>query len=100
MGVSAPFLNEVNMSDKKEKQAKLLAAERKKRSQELEKSQKAAGRVTVKQLAKAREEGDPKLKQLVTKYKTQGSLKKFLDEERARKWKEALAKEKKRTGRK
>lgn len=88
------------MSDKKEKQAKLLAAERKKRSQELEKSQKAAGRVTVKQLAKAREEGDPKLKQLVTKYKTQGSLKKFLDEERARKWKEALAKEKKRTGRK
>ena len=88
------------MSDKKEKQAKLLAAERKKRSQELEKSQREAGRVTVGQLKKAREEGNPKLKQLVTKYKTQGSLNKFLDEERARKWKEALAREKKRTARK
>ena len=88
------------MSDKKEKQAKLLAAERKKRSQELEKSQIEAGRVTVRQLAKAREEGDPKLNQLVTKYKSQDSLTKFLGEERARKYNEALAREKKRTGRK
>lgn len=88
------------MSDKKEKQAKLLAAEKKKRSQELEKSQRAAGRVTVRQLKKAREEGDPKLNQLVTKYKSQDSLNKFLGEERARKYKEALAREKKRTGRK
>lgn len=88
------------MSDKKEKQAKLLAAERKKRSQELEKSQIEAGRVTVRQLAKAREEGDPKLSQLVTKYKSQDSLTKFLGEERARKYNEALAREKKRTGRK
>ena len=100
MGVSAPFLSEVSMSDDKDRKAKLLAGERKKRVQELEKSQIAAGRVTVSQLEKAREEGDPKLQQLTTKYKAQPSLNTFLGEERARKSKEALAREKKRTGRK
>jgi hypothetical protein len=93
------------MADKKQQQkeqlrARLKAAEKNKRKATLEKAQKAAGRVTVKQLAKAREESDPKLSQLTAQYITQEPLGEFLDKERARKSKEALANEKKRTGRK
>tara|TARA_R110002072_G_scaffold380_2_gene2617 strand:- start:4568 stop:4849 length:282 start_codon:yes stop_codon:yes gene_type:complete len=93
------------MADKKQQQKEQLkvrakAAQRNKASVALEKAQKAGGRVTIKQLAKARKESDPKLNQLTARYKKQEPLGKFLDKERARKSREALANEKKRTGRK
>ena len=84
------------MADKKQQQkeqlrVKLKAAERNKRSVALEKSQKAAGRVTVKMISEARKNKAQNYDQLVTKYRTQESLGKFLDKERARKSKEAIA---------
>ena len=94
-----------NMADKKQQQKEQLrtrskAAQRNKKSVALEKAQKGAGRTTVKMISKARESKDPNYDQLVKKYKTQEPLGKFLDKERTRKSKEALANEKKRTGKK
>ena len=92
-----------NMADKKQQQKEQLrtrskAAQRNKKSVALEKAQKEAGRTTVKMISKARESKDQNYDQLVKKYKTQEPLGKFLDKERTRKSKEALANEKKRTG--
>ena len=93
------------MADKKQQQkeqlrVRLKAAEKNKRSVALEKAQKAAGRVTVKMLSEARKNKAQNYDQLVTKHRTQESFGKFLDKERARKFKEALANEKKRTSKK
>tara|TARA_B110000977_G_scaffold121973_1_gene156820 strand:+ start:1226 stop:1507 length:282 start_codon:yes stop_codon:yes gene_type:complete len=93
------------MADKKQQskeqlKQKLKASQRNKISAKLEKSQRAAGRVTVKMISEARENKAQNYNQLLTKYKTQEPLGKFLDKERARTSKEALAREKKRTGRK
>ena len=92
-----------NMADKKQQQKEQLrtrskAAQRNKKSVALEKAQKEAGRTTVKMISKARESKDQNYDQLVKKYKTQEPLGKFLGKERTRKSKEALANEKKRTG--
>ena len=89
------------MADKKQQQkeqlrVRLKAAQRNKRSVALEKAQKAAGRVTVKKISEARKNKAQNYDQLVTKYRTQESFGKFLDKERARKFKEGLAREKKR----
>jgi len=93
------------MADKKQQtkeqlKQRLKAAERNKRSVALEKAQKAAGRVTTKMLVEARENKAKNYDQLITQYKTQESFTTFLGKERTRKSKEALAREKKRTGRK
>tara|TARA_B110000046_G_scaffold160718_1_gene173975 strand:- start:761 stop:1042 length:282 start_codon:yes stop_codon:yes gene_type:complete len=93
------------MADKKQQQkeqlrVRLKAAQRNKKSVALEKAQKAAGRVTLKMISEARKSKAENYDQLVTKYKTQESFGKFLDKERTRKSKEALANEKKRTGKK
>lgn len=71
------------MADKKQQQkeqlrARLKAAERNKRSVALEKSQKAAGRVTAKMLVKAREDKAENYDQLLTKYKNQESISDFI----------------------
>ena len=93
------------MEDKKQQQkeqlrVRLKAAERNKRTVSLEKRQRAAGRVTEKMLSEAKKNKDQNYDQLVTKYATQESFTSFLMAERKRKYKEAFAKEKKRTGRK
>ena len=98
--------------EKEQLRTRLKASERNKRSAATEKAQRQAGRITVLMLAKARKEAraklektdDPaerrriqdKISQMTAQFKTQGSLSKFLDEERARKFKELLAREKKR----
>ena len=93
------------MADKKQQskeqlKQRLKASQRNKISAKSEKAQRAAGRVTVAMLSEARENKAQNYNQLLTKYKTQESFTKFLEKERTSKSKEALAREKKRTGRK
>lgn len=98
--------------EKEQLRTRLQASERNKRSAATEKAQRKAGRITVSMLEKARKEAraklektdDPaerrriqdKISQMTAQYKAQDSLNKFLGEERARKFKEGLAREKKR----
>tara|TARA_Y100000385_G_scaffold275061_1_gene318953 strand:- start:62 stop:346 length:285 start_codon:yes stop_codon:yes gene_type:complete len=94
-------MSDIKQQQKEQLRVRLKAAQKNKRRASLEKRQRAGGRVTVKMISQARKNKDTELyAKLVTKYKTQESLNDFLNKERARKWKIALANEKKRTAKK